>query len=154
MLSLARIVFIVIVAVGAISCSKKKEQQAQGGGRGRQQGPLVVDGYVVRKSSVSENIEVPGSLLPFEETSIRAEVGGRVVQLNIQEGANVAKGTLLVKLFDQDLQAQLKKFEVQLQIREKQQERSAELLKINGISQQDYDLSALDVENLKADIQG
>jgi membrane fusion protein (multidrug efflux system) len=153
MLSLARIIFIVIVAVGAISCSEKKEQ-AQGGGRARQQGPLVVDGYVVRKSSVSENIEVPGSLLPYEETQIRAEVGGRIVQLNIQEGANVAKGTVLVKLFDQDLQAQLKKFEVQLQIREKQQERSAELLKINGISQQDYDLSALDVENLRADIQG
>lgn len=152
MLSIARIIFIVVVAVGAISCSKKTEQQAPGGRR--QQGPLVVDGYVVRKSSVSENIEVPGSLMPFEETQIRAEVGGRVVQLNIQEGANVAKGTLLVKLFDQDLQAQLNKFEVQLQIREKQQERSAELLKINGISQQDYDLSALDVENLKADIEG
>jgi membrane fusion protein (multidrug efflux system) len=56
-------------------------------------------------------------------------------------------------LFDEDLQAQLKKFSVQLQIREKTQERSAELLKINGISQQDYDLSELDVENLKADIE-
>ena len=60
---------------------------------------------------------------------------------------------MLVKLFDQDLQAQLKKLQVQLQIKEKTQERSAELLKINGISQQDYDLSALDVENLKADIE-
>jgi len=151
MLSPARILVIIIVAIGAISCSKKTEQAP--GGR-REQGPLVVDGYVVRKSSVSENIEVPGSLLPYEETQIRAETGGRVVQLNIQEGAQISKGTLLVKLFDQDLQAQLKKFEVQLQIRDKTQERSAELLKINGISQQDYDLSALDVENLKADIEG
>lgn len=114
---------------------------------------MVVDGYVVRKTSISENIEVPGSLLPYEETQIRPEVGGRVVRLNINEGANVAKGTLLVKLFDEDLQAQLKKFQVQLEIREKTQERSAELLKINGISQQDYDLSELDVENLKADIE-
>ncbi|MEJ1236653.1 efflux RND transporter periplasmic adaptor subunit [Chryseolinea sp. T2] len=140
-----------IVMLGAVSCSKKNEQAPTAR---RQQGPLVVDGYVVRKTSISENIEVPGSLLPFEETQIRAEVGGRVVQLNIQEGANVAKGTLLLKLFDQDLQAQLKKFQVQLEIREKTQERSAELLKINGISQQDYDLSELDVENLKADIEG
>lgn len=147
-----RIILLVIAVLGTTSCSKKKEQ-AGGAGARRQQGPLVVDGYVVRKSSVSENIEVPGSLLPFEETTIRAEVGGRIVGLNIQEGANVAKGTLLVKLFDKDLQAQLNKFQVQLQIREKTQERSAELLKINGISQQDYDLSALDVENLKADIE-
>lgn len=150
MLTSARILFVIIVALVATSCSKKKEQPT---GRRGQQGPLVVDGYVVRKTSISENIEVPGSLLPFEETQIRAEVGGRVVQMNIQEGAQVKKGTLLVKLFDQDLQAQLKKYEVQLQIREKTQERSAELLKINGISQQDYDLSELDVENLKADIE-
>jgi membrane fusion protein (multidrug efflux system) len=97
---------------------------------------------------------VPGSLLPFEETQIRAEVGGRIVALNIQEGGTASKGTLLVKLFDQDLQAQLKKLQVQLQIKVKTEERNAELLKINGISQQDYDLAALDVENLKADILG
>ncbi len=135
------------------SCNSKKESQASGGGQRRPQGPLQVDGFVVRERSISEKIEVPGTLLPFEETQLRAEVGGRVVQLNIQEGMSVAKGTVLVKLFDQDLQAQLKKLQVQLQIKEKTEERSAELLKINGISQQDYDLSALDVENLKADIE-
>jgi membrane fusion protein (multidrug efflux system) len=151
MLPSIRIFVVVMIALlGAMSCSKKKEQAPTAR---RQQGPLVVDGYVVKKSSISENIEVPGSLLPFEETQIRAEVGGRVVQLNVQEGASISKGTLLVKLFDLDLQAQLKKFQVQLEIREKTQERSAELLKINGISQQDYDLSELDVENLKADIE-
>ncbi len=139
-------VFIVTIA----SCNSKKTPEA--GGR-RQQGPLVVDGFIVKQRSISEKIEVPGSLLPFEETQIRAEVGGRVIQLNIQEGAVVSRGSLLVKLFDRDLQAQLRKFKVQLQIREKTQERSSELLKINGISQQDYDLSALDVENLRADIE-
>jgi membrane fusion protein (multidrug efflux system) len=59
----------------------------------------------------------------------------------------------LVKLFDKDLQAQLRKLEVQLKIKQKSEERSSELLKIQGISQQDYDLSALDVENLRADIE-
>ncbi|HTE31764.1 MAG TPA: efflux RND transporter periplasmic adaptor subunit [Chryseolinea sp.] len=145
-----RIAIVLIVIVTIISCKGKKAEVA---GARRQQGPLVVDGFVVRQSSISEKIEVPGSLLPFEETQIRAEVGGRVVMLNIQEGETVSKGATMVKLFDRDLQAQLKKFQVQLQIREKTQERSAELLKINGISQQDYDLSALDVENLRADIE-
>lgn len=141
---------VLVVVLTLASCGEKKNAPAAGK---RQQGPLVVDGFIVSQRSISEKIEVPGSLLPFEETQIRAEVGGRVVQLNIKEGAAVSKGTLLVKLFDRDLQAQLKKYEVQLQIREKTQERSAELLKINGISQQDYDLSELDVENLKADIE-
>jgi membrane fusion protein (multidrug efflux system) len=148
-----RMVGLVVIVLTFASCNSKKEPQTSGGGARRPQGPIQVDGFVVKQSSISEKIEVPGSLLPFEETALRAEVGGRVVQLNIQEGGTASKGTVLVKLFDQDLQAQLKKLQVQLQIKEKTQERSAELLKINGISQQDYDLSALDVENLKADME-
>lgn len=134
------------------SCKSKKENQAAAG-RPRMQGPITADAFRVARSSISENIEVPGSLLPFEETQLRAEVGGRIVALNINEGAPVQKGTLLVKLFDKDLQAQLKKLQVQLQIKIKTEERNRELVKINGISQQDYDLAALDVENLKADIE-
>lgn len=133
------------------SCDSKKPQPAQG--RPRVQGTLMVDAFVVERSAVSENVEVPGTLFPFEETQIRAETGGRIVKLNIEEGATVAKGTLLVKIFDQDLQAQLQKLQVQLKINEKTEERNRELLKINAISQQDYDLSTLNVENLRADIQ-
>jgi len=145
-----RMVLVFFTVVVLASCKNKNGPEA---GAKRQQGPIMVDGFVVRQSSISEKIEVPGSLLPFEETQIRAEVGGRIVLLNIQEGSTVSNGTMMVKLFDKDLQAQLRKFEVQLQIKLKTQERSAELLKINGISQQDYDLSALDVENLRADIE-
>lgn len=141
-----------ITAFLIVSCNDKKPEGPRAGG-GRQQGPVTVDAFVVSERSISEDIEVPGSLLPFEETQIRAEIGGRIVHLDINEGAVAQKGKILVKLFDQDLQAQLRKLEVQLKIKEKSEERSSELLAIQGISQQDYDLSALDVENLRADIE-
>jgi membrane fusion protein (multidrug efflux system) len=147
---LSIVLFIPFLVFG-ISCKSKKEN-SPAAGRPRVQGPVVADAFRVAKSSISENIEVPGSLLPYEETQLRAEVGGRIVAMNINEGAVAQKGALLVKLFDQDLQAQLKKLQVQLQIKEKTEERNRELVKINGISQQDYELAALDVENLKADI--
>ena len=134
-----------------IACDSKKEKMA--GVRPRASGPMPVDAFVIKQSSISEDVEVPGTLKPFEETAIRAEVGGRVVQMNIREGTLVEKGTLLVKLFDEDLKAQLRKLRVQLQIKEKTEERNKELLAINGISQQDYDLSTLEVENLRADIE-
>lgn len=140
----------IIILMAAFGCKSKKQGAA---GNQRQQGPVTADGFLVKAQTISENVEVPGTLLPLEETQIRAEVSGRVVKLNIPEGATVAKGTLLVKLFDGDLQAQLKKLQVQLQIAEKSEERQRELLKISGISQQDYDLTALNVENLKADIE-
>ena len=129
---------------------KKKEVVENGA---KKSGPVLAEGFVVEPRFESENVEVPGSLLPVEETQIRPEVTGRVVQLNILEGSNVQKGSLLVKLFDLDLQAQLKKLQVQLDISTRTVERQKDLLAINGISQQDYDLSALAVDNLKADME-
>ena len=140
-----------LIALSFFACDSKKDKPAASAGRAR--GPIGADGFIVRPTSVSEDVEVPGSLLPFEETHLRAEVGGRITDINIKEGSIVEKGTQLVKLFDADLQAQLKKLKVQLQIAEKTEERNKELLSINGISQQEYDLSTLDVENLRADIQ-
>lgn len=131
-------------------CKSKNKNDAKARGP---RGPIVAEGFVVQTQAVSENVQVPGSLLPFEETQIRCEVSGRVVQINFQEGSQVPKGKVLVKLFDKDLQAQLNKLKVQLKIKDKTAERNNELLAINGISQEDYDLSMLDVDNLKADIE-
>jgi membrane fusion protein (multidrug efflux system) len=116
-------------------------------------GPLSVDVKIVTRDTVSESIEVAGNILPFELTEIRPEISGRIISLNFKEGSTVQKNTLLVKLFDGDLQAQLKKLQVQQQIADKTEERQRELLKINGISQQDYDLSLLQLNNIKADIE-
>jgi len=133
--------------------SGKPPQTAGGAGQRARGGPMLVEGFLVKTSVISEDVEVPGSLLPWEETKIRSEVSGRIVKLNVPEGNTVPKGFLLVKLFDDDLQAQLRKLQVQLQIALKTVQRQRELLAINGISQQDFDLSALNVDNLKADIQ-
>lgn len=114
--------------------------------------PAKVDAYIVSTALINNDIEVPGSLAPFEETNIQPEISGRVTGIYFKEGALVSKGSVLVKLYDADLQAQLKKLQVQLAISKKTEERQNELLKINGISQQDYDLSLLSVKNLQADI--
>ena len=115
--------------------------------------PLSVEGYLVQGSVLNSSIEVAGTLLPFEETEIHPEVAGKVVMLSIKEGTVVKRGTLLARLFDGDLQAQLHKLNVQLAIAKKTQDRQSELLKIGGISQQDYDLSLLNVSTIQADMQ-
>lgn len=137
----------------AFSCGEKKKEVPAAGGPGKPNGALTVEAILAKPKALASSIEVPGSLLPFEETEIRAEISGRIVTLNLKEGQRVEKGSLLVKLFDEDLKAQLKKLMVQLAIAQKTAERQRELLKINGISQQEYDLSELQVSNLKADIE-
>ncbi len=115
--------------------------------------PVTADAFIVKNQAISENIEVPGSLMPAEGTDIRPEISGRLVSIHFTEGGAVKKGALLAKIFDDDLRAQLRKLEVQLEINQKTVERYRELLKIQGISQQDVDLSELQVNNNKADIE-
>jgi len=108
---------------------------------------------VVSPSVLQETISVSGTLKPFEETTLQPEVSGRIVMINLPEGKYVKQGTLLVKLYDADLQAQLHKANTQLKIIEQQQSRQSELLKVSGISQTDYDLTTLSLASIKNDIE-
>jgi len=112
-----------------------------------------VDAIIVKPTLLINEISVSGSLLAFEEVELKNEVAGRVVKINLPEGKFVKKGTLLVKLFDDDLQSSLHKLTTQLAIQQKIYNRQSELLKVNGISQNDYDQTGLLVNSLKADIE-
>lgn len=111
-----------------------------------------VDAYIVAPSLLIDEISVSGSLKAYEEVELKNEVAGRIVKLNLPEGKFVKEGTLLVKLFDDDLQANLKKLKAQLAIQEQILNRQTELLKVSGISQNDYDQTSLLVNSINADI--
>lgn len=112
-----------------------------------------LEGLIVKTSALEENIEVSGTIVPFDETIIMSEVSGKIVNINLAEGKLIKKGTLLLKLFDEDLQAQLKMLEVQLKIAENNEQRMKTLFNVKGTSQQEYDASLLQVSNLKAQIE-
>jgi len=157
-LFLAGLILFVLSSCG--STDKKTTTQSGSSSPGRRGGqgpgdqpPLAVDIYVVKPTLINEKIEVSGSLQANETTEIHPEISGRLVRLNIAEGKFVNKGALLAKIYDGDLQAQLRKLQVQLDIAKTNEERSSQLLKIQGISKADYDASALNVNNIKADIE-
>jgi membrane fusion protein, multidrug efflux system len=112
-----------------------------------------IEGVVARPALLEQNITVSGTLKPFEETVLMPDVAGRVVSINFQEGMQVKRGTLLVQLFNDDLKAQLHKVQAQKDLAEQTEKRQAELIKINGISQLDYDQSVLQVNSYAADIE-
>ncbi len=114
--------------------------------------PAKADGYIVTPQLLSQDIEVPGSLAAFQEVELHPEVPGRVTAVYFKEGSTVGQGALLLKVYDGDLQAQLQKLQLQLKTAEKTAERYGALLKINGVSQQEYDLNVLSVNTIKADI--
>lgn len=112
---------------------------------------VSVEGFIVKQSLLSANLTASGTLLPMEETELHPEASGRVVSINLPEGKTVRKGDLLVKIFDQDLQTQLRKLDTQLKQAEITEQRLGELLKVKGVSQQEYDLAALEVQTLKSE---
>ncbi len=143
---------LIILAVTSLVFCKKKDAVPAATTSPVPAKALPVQILVASPQSLSADIEVPGSLMANESTEIHPEVSGRMIELHINEGGRVAQGALLAKLYDGDLQAQMRKLEVQLKIAEQTEKRQAELLKIQGVSQQDYDLSLLQVLNLKADM--
>ncbi len=144
--------FFSVTIFSSCSSDRKKEAAIKQRQAAQQRPPARVDGFLVQTTTVAESIEVPGTIVAGESTEIHPEVSGRVTQLNVREGAYVQKGAVLAKLYDGDLQAQKRKIEVQLQIARTTEERYEALQKIGGISKQDYDVTRLNVSNLRADL--
>ncbi|OJU46575.1 MAG: hypothetical protein BGN96_06400 [Bacteroidales bacterium 45-6] len=134
-----------------VGFTKPKEKEGKGG---KGKGHPKVDAFVVSPSLVASDITVTGSLAAYDEVDLKNEVAGRVVMVNLPEGRFVRKGTLLIKLYDDDLQAALKKQEAQLAIQKRIGDRQSQLLKVNGISENDYEQTLLQINSIKADIAG
>ena len=145
------IVMVALVAFFLKLAFTKSDEKDKRGDKGKVE--KKVDAIIVKPSLLINEISVSGSLLAFEEVELKNEVAGRVVKINLPEGKFVKKGTLLVKLFDDDLQSSLHKLTTQLAIQQKIYNRQSELLKVNGISQNDYDQTGLLLNSLKADIE-
>lgn len=130
-----------------VSCGKKNKTPDK-----KKSPPAVIDVSIAKLEQYSNSLQANGTILANEYVEIKPEINGRIVSLNINEGNLVSEGTLLAKLFDDDLQAQFKKYEAQLKIAQTTEQRLKNLLNANGVNQQDYDLAVNNVNNIEADI--
>lgn len=115
--------------------------------------PLQVRGFVIVPQNLENSVRTSGTLVASEAVDLHTQVSGVITKLNIREGDHVTKGTLIVKLFDDDLQAQLKKLQAQLETAKRTEDRLKQLLAINGVNQQDYDNALTQVKSNEADIE-
>lgn len=131
------------------SCKEKKDTFRQKGSSG----PTTVDVIIAKSEQIGNQVEVNGSVVANEFAELRPEVSGLLTYLNIPEGASVTKGTVMARINSADLEAQVNKFKVQLELAEKTENRLKQLIDINGVNQADYDIAVNTVNGLKADIQ-
>ncbi len=135
----------ILVVVFANCYSKSKTNEAP-----KTIAAVVVDIIIAGKEPISDVIETNGTVIAGEYVELRPEVSGRLTYLNVAEGKNIAKGTVLARVNDADLRAQIAKSKVQLDLAQTTVERYKKLLDINGLNQADYDDVVNQVNSLKS----
>lgn len=141
--------YFLIVLLLAGGCSGKKEES---GSRNAPKSPMV-GGVIVQPSEMVNRIVSTGTVMANEEVELRSELPGRIVSISFDEGSQVEKGQVLVKIDDRELQAQLRK----MQVEEKQSAddlyRKEKLFALKAISQEELDQAQNALNIIRAQIE-
>ncbi|MBL7942823.1 MAG: efflux RND transporter periplasmic adaptor subunit [Flavobacteriales bacterium] len=113
--------------------------------------PVAVEGYIVAPLPLTHTIDAVGSLSAENETALYPDATGRIISLSIPEGKTVSEGTLLMKIYDGEWQAQLKKVKAQLDLAIETEARLQRLLSSDGVARQEYDNAVLQRKVLEAE---
>jgi membrane fusion protein (multidrug efflux system) len=134
------------------STKARQTAVANAGGKSgkRKNGPVAVKLMVVKDTAVSDNIDVTGTIDANERVNLISETAGNITRIYFNEGSHVRKGQLLVKVYDQDLQASLKQVQYQVTLAKQNEYRNKILLQKEAISKQEYDTSLTSLNTLTA----
>lgn len=146
-------ILLVCFTLMGISQSCKEKTKAGPIAGSRKSGAVTVEVVVIKPDTLLNIIYSTGTLLPNEKVELRNEVSGRVMGIYFDEGTEVRQGTLLLKINDQDLQAQLNKNSVQEKMTRDDEFRKKQLLDIKAISQEEYDIAANTLKSVQAEKQ-
>jgi membrane fusion protein, multidrug efflux system len=116
-------------------------------------GPLKVDVMVLEEKMISNSIKLSGSVIANERVELTSEAPGKVIGIYFQEGSYIPSGTLLVKLNDADLIAQMDKTKINLELAKAKVKRQESLLELQATSQEEYDIVKNEVLNLNSEIE-
>jgi membrane fusion protein, multidrug efflux system len=114
---------------------------------------LQVDVVEMEYQTIEDRIFSSGTIEANEVVELSTEASGIITDIHFEEGRDVEKGKLLVKINDSELQAQKQRAEFRLSLAEQREERQRRLLERGGISQDDYDAILNEVNVLRAEVR-
>lgn len=133
-----------------IALDKGTSKQGKGASSSRAL-PVLVAPVVSQR--VLDGIRSVGSLRAFEAVELAAEMSGKVSEILFDEGSQVEKGKVLLKINDDDLQAQLRRYQFQEKTMSEKLERQRILFQREAISQESFDAVQTEYNVLKADME-
>ncbi|MEN6618646.1 MAG: efflux RND transporter periplasmic adaptor subunit [Rikenellaceae bacterium] len=130
-----------------------KAQNENNRERGGSTKSLPVSVYIADYFQSEDGLVRTGTLVAKERVEMASELSGRVVTINFKDGQLVKKGDILVRLNDDELQAQLRRAEYQYTLLEEKLGRQKILLSKEAVSREDYDQVSTEFNVLKQDIE-
>src|SRR5690625_7885241 len=100
---------------------------------------------------LDNTIQSTGTVKARYEVELSTEVAGKVTELHINEGQPVERGDLLVKINDNDLQADLERIKSNIEAMEEGENGQRQLFERGGATQEDYDATRIQLNNLRAE---
>ena len=114
---------------------------------------LEVSARIISPRLLTDEIPVIGRLVPDEEVQLSFETSGKITDIYFQEGSSVKKGTLLAKVNDAQLQAQLARLEAQVPLAKERVYRQRTLLQRDALSKEALEIVKTELATLNADIE-
>lgn len=114
---------------------------------------LEVTAKILEPKLLTDEILTVGKLVPDEEVQLTFETSGKITEIYFKEGTFVEKGTLLAKVNDSQLQAQLARLEAQVPLAEERVYRQSALLQRDAVSKEALEIVKTELATLNADIE-
>lgn len=123
-----------------------------GGRPGGRPAPAVRT-LTVEPENLRERLVLNATLIAEDRVQLRSEISGRVTGIHFEEGALAEAGDLLVKIRDDDLQAQRKGKMLQIELAEIQLRRQQRLLDNESTTQEAFDEARIRLRTLEAELE-
>lgn len=130
-------VALIVLAAAAAGC--KKAQSGAAGGPGGGMPPMPVEVAAALKDTVVDAIAATGQIEPVQSIEVHPEVVGRITDILVNEGQEVAKGTPLFKVDDAELKAQAEQADAERQLATQALDRTKALIAQNASSAADLE---------------
>ena len=97
-------------------------------------------------SPISDRLDLPAIIEPWEDLLVMAEVSGKVITLNVEEGQTVEKGTVLAVIDQRDYKAALKSAKASSTLARQTLERTEKLYRKGSAAKSSLDMAVAQVE--------
>src|SRR5437667_9599866 len=128
---------VLVVLLAACNKAKSASPGAPGGGGGMP--PMPVEVAVAIHDTVVDAVQATGQIEAVQSVQLQPEVQGRITDILVREGQEVAAGTPLFKVDDAELKAQVASAEAERQLAQQALQRTKQLLAQNASSASDLE---------------